>query len=475
MKRTLILCAAIAGALYLLSTCTNNSGPVLPPGTNGISAVPLPTNIVPGFKFPEDTTIIINQWLGNYTAPYFDTVSIYRHAWGIWAGLTAKTNQVYKGDSLLVFETWPGIFDIQQMVKNGQKDCKWTKNARSSLAKPNQLGHARNIFRGNLHGSIDTVNEEGSNFWVSVSYDPTAACHTVKNSLLDSSVLAGMIQPNQIRSIQAFPRTAITLKPTYLVGRASDSLIMIPAWPGPPTPAVNYPDTAWHSYVWVDVHNRQAANKPIIPVRNANPTPAEIAAATCNLNDFIHYKLDQTAADYLNKQQNLNAKAGDLAILVAMHVGTKEISNWTWQTFFWAPDPANPPFPSNKVAATNRPAQLQGAAAHYALSVAYAMVRPNQPISGGTNKGVSAEIGYNPYLEPNLGPINSKSFPNQLNPAMMWGVQSNCMSCHALASYPGNNYTADQYIDMKDAGIFAGKVQLDFAWSIQQNVVASKK
>ena len=35
-------------------------------------------------------------------------------------------------------------------------------------------------------------------------------------------------------------------------------------------------------------------------------------------------------------------KAGDLALLVAMHVTTKELPNWTWQTFWWEPFPTRP-------------------------------------------------------------------------------------------------------------------------------------
>ncbi|MBK8556238.1 MAG: hypothetical protein IPL65_10945 [Lewinellaceae bacterium] len=463
--------------LVCCSSCNNTPTPETstPPAT-AITPVPLPTNIVPGFKFPEDTATIINGWLGGYTAPYFDTVAIYKHAWGIWAGLTAKSGQQYDGQDLLVYETWPGIGDIQTIIKDSGKDLgKFARMGRVPLQRPHQIGHARAIAKGFLtRGKIDTVNEEGSNFWVAVSYDPSAAAHTIQNKLLDSTVLKGMVRSGQISAIPAFPNNAITIKPTFFVGRGADSLIMMPVWSGPPNPAANYPDTAWHSSVWVDVHNQQAAGKAVVPVvNNPNPTPAQIAAATANLSDFIYYKIDKAAADYINKQegaQGVKAAPGDLALLVAMHVGTKEMSNWDWQTFFWAPNPAQPPFPSNAVAAANRPTELQGAASHYAVSVAYAMVRPNQPISGGNNKGKTAEIGYNPYLEPGLGPINSANFPNKLNSAMMWGVQSNCMSCHALASYPGNSYTADQYIDLKDPKIYGSKLQLDFAWSILNNL-----
>jgi hypothetical protein len=475
MKLSALSLTAMAGALLCASllfvTCSETTPPPPPVVTNQpIRPVPLPTNIVPGFVFPQDSNVIINQWLGGFTAAYFDTVSIYNHAWGIWAGLTAKSGQQYNGQELLVYETWPGITDIQDIVKTGNKTTEAVRSGFPKLMPPRQFSHAAFLRKG----KVDPVTEETpGRFWVTVSYDPTAAKHTIQNSLLDSNVLKAMVTPGKIKAIPSFPNTAITLKPSYLVGKGTDSLIQIPAWPGPPSPAMDYPDTAWHTYVYVDVKNGQPAGKVVTPVKGENPTPQQIKAATCNLSDFIYFKLDQAAANYINQQQGsqgVTAKAGDLALLVAMHVTSKEIPNWTWQTFFWAPDPANPPFPSDRVAAALRPKQLQGAAGHYALSTAYAMTRPNQPVAGGNNKDKKPVIGYNPYLEPGLGAINSKSFPNRLNPQFQWGVQSNCMSCHSLACYPTNQYTADQYISMGDPLLFNGKVQLDFAWSIQGNL-----
>lgn len=480
MKPTTLNIASLASffllfALFLITCKENPKTPVVtaPDANASISPAPFPTNIVPGFKFPEDTATIINGWLGGYTAQYFDTVSIYKHAWGIWAGLTASSGQKWNGQDLLVYETWPGISEIQDMVRAGKTDCP-TRTGSVKLSKPRQFDHARALLVGTPKPG-DAVDDT-PNFWVTVSYDHTAACHATKYQLLDSAVIAGKIKPGGIGAIPSFPRTSITTKPSYFVGKATDSLIMIPVWPGPTNPARNYPTSTWKTHVYIDTKNQQPGGKAIVPTTTANPTPQEISAATCNLSDFIYFKLDAAAANYLNIEdatQGIKASAGDLAILVAMHVTTKEISNWTWQTFFWAPDPKNPLFPSNSVAASLRPSQLQGAASHYAVSTAYAMVRPNQPIVGGTNKGVTPVIGYNPFLEPGLGQLNGPlpNFPNKLSPAIQWGMQSNCMSCHALASYPGNPpYTADQYISMDDP-IFKGAVQLDFAWSIQGNII----
>ncbi len=156
-----------------------------------------------------------------------------------------------------------------------------------------------------------------------------------------------------------------------------------------------------------------------------------------------------------------------------MHVGTKEISNWTWQTYFWSYNQNNPFAPSSKFEANLRPSQIKGAPAHYAVTTAYTMVWPNQPINGGTNEGVKPVISFNPYLEAGFGP-NVFSLPNKMMPSYQYGVQTNCMSCHALATASSSiGYTTDQYISMNDT-MFINQVQLDFAWSIQGNINSDK-
>lgn len=463
--KTIALTLSAFCLVILFITCQENvKTPVTAAPNDAITAAPLPI-IVPGFKFPEDSATILS-WVNT---PNFDSVSIYKHAWGIWAGLTDVSGQSYNGQKLLVYETWPGITDVQTLVREGKTDCP-TRRGAPKLSVPHQFGHAQFLRKGTL-GSSDSIDID-PRFWVGVTYDPTAACHATKYQLLDSAVIASKLKSGGIGTIPAFPNTALTLKPAYFVGKATDALIEIPSWPGPPNPAADYPTSDWNSSVYVDTKNGQPAGKKIVPTQGANPTPAQIQAATCNLSDFIYFKIDAAAAAYINQQQSsqgINAQAGDLALLVAMHVGTKEISNWTWQTFFWTADPENPLFPSDKVAASLRPKQLVGAASHYAVSTAYAMVRPNQPIYGGTNTGVAAMIGYNPYLEPGLGQL-SQPGQNKLNPNYMWGVQTNCMSCHSLAVYGPSTYTADQYISLNDP-YFNNTVQLDFAWSIQQNLI----
>ncbi|WP_162555958.1 hypothetical protein [Reichenbachiella versicolor] len=469
LKATLLLMATVALSSSIYYSCVFDDK--TQSFSNMVTPQPLPS-VVPDFNFPEDS-VIVYGWLDS-----MDTINITNHAWGIWAGLTSKSDQIYNlSDTLLIYETWLGISDIASLCANGDAEggCDMTKerNVRESLHFPNQLTHT---FGAATTSSVD----KNPGLYVSVSYDPNAACHATQNLLLNQSTISKLVVNNGIGTIKAFPNNSITIKPTYFIGKKSDQLIRIPAWSGPP----NKPDSLgqvfdssdWDSFIYADVNNSQQSEKVAIPVDSTVSTPP--ASAIVNLDEFIYYTFDEATANYINAQQEgqtgVKVDAGDLAVLVAMHVTTKEISNWTWQTFFWTTNPDNPDFPSSDWEASLRPSQLEGAASHYAVSTAYAMVWPNQPITGGTNEGATPIIGFNPYLEAGLPEF---TVSNRLNPNFKYGMQSNCMSCHALATSDAKNgslgYTADQYISMNDS-IFTNYVQLDFAWSIQGNLNPSK-
>jgi hypothetical protein len=442
----------------------------------------VPTEIIPqefpenlgieNFNFPEDSTAIYT-WLANR-----DTISITNHAWGIWAGLTSKSNQIYKGDTLLVYETWLGVKEIADFsaAQNKEGGCVNVKKNRTELNVPQQFLHAQLLTNGKA--LVQASDEKLGQVFETVSYNPTASCFATENLIFNQSVLNKYAINDGIGKIPSFPSAAITTKPTYYAAKPdSNGMIKVPVWPGTPNPAKTFDHTSWNTYVYVDTKNGQESNKKLTPVTSETPTNAEIASATCNLNDFINYQLDKEAAIYLNQHQDKGSSdfvEGDYVLLVGMHVGTKEISNWTWQTYYWAYNPAQPFAPSSSYIASLKPKQITGAAAHYAVSPAYAMVWPNQPINGGTNVGVETIISFNPYLEAGFGP-SVFTTPNQLDKNLQYGVQTNCMSCHALATAKGNiGYTTDQYISMNDTKLFMNQVQLDFAWSIQSNINTKK-
>lgn len=434
-----------------------------------------PDSTITGIQFPTDSTLIY-KWLNNK-----DTVSIVKHAWGIWAGLTATTDQTLGGDTLLVYETWSGTNELQTLMING--GSKVLKTNRTLLSRPSQFHHA--IIDDQ---AIDSTDHQ----WVTVNYSPAAADYALKNDIFNIDKLTPYMKTNKGSGvITAFPSSAITIKPTYLyVKDNGKELIAIPVWPGMPATPDSIPSfKKYWKYVFVDPTNSKGIKIPIPVDSSTEKDITKIKNATVNLSDFINFKVDAVMANYLNKEQgNGTAQAGDMALLMGMHVSTKEISNWTWQTYFWVPDPANPPTPSSKFnynELVKSKIKLSKAAAHYTVLPAYTMVWENQPIINGTNDNTTASFGFNPYLEASFGPSTfpSESVLKQKMPnakGFKYGIQTNCMSCHAMATVNGdftvsqNNsksyislpYITDQYISMNDT-LFNRWVKLDFAWSIQ--------
>lgn len=147
-----------------------------------------------------------------------------------------------------------------------------------------------------------------------------------------------------------------------------------------------------------------------------------------------------------------NVKAGNFALLTAMHVTGKEIVNWTWQTFWWSAEPDNPPF------GTERPSTISKPWSNYQMRTAYFMVMPPGQVSAGMPLH-----SFNPYLETNL----HGDFLISPTDSVHWtGVFSNCMSCHRMAAFPTNQYAPDGFIDKGDEFLFQGKTKVDFLWSV---------
>lgn len=452
---------------------------------NNVTPVPLPTNIVPGFKFPEDSSVILSWTNNSKFNNGYDSVSIYNHAWGIWAGLTAPSGQKFAGDDLLVYETWLGLSDVRQLVidnniNGGCEGVSYKRNGRAVFSRPKQFEHAARFSGKSLASLSGETPETNATQWVTVSYNPDAACFATKNQIFKTSVINKFYNAGGLGAIPQFPNKSLTIKPTYLVYDDTANLFKMPVWKDAPNPPdsnflVN-PNT--YDYVFVDKNNKQAPDKVAVPVSNNEKDPAKIAAATINLNNFIYLKVDKKMAAYMNQQdsaQGMNntkagygkAKNGQIALLVGMHVTTKEITNWTWQSYYWTPNPKQPGAPSSNLAASLRPTQIKGAAANYACVAAYVMLTPN---NAPNNIATGSMFSYNPYLEGGFGP-SVFGYRNTYNQNYTYGVQSNCMSCHALAiPSPAGQYSTDQSINLKGP-YFNNQVSLDFAWSIQTGLI----
>jgi len=447
-------------------------------------AVPFPDPKVPGFQFPESEATIVS-WIAQMTGktPTPDSFAkVHLHGWGIWTALTLETDQVFEGQKLRVFETWPTPEDLISVPPDGAVRMLTSPRGRSAIQPFHQFGH--------LKGTKDTINAERAAKMIDpqetvtgfVKYDPSAAAHIIQQGLFSAKNLDALLQGGA-NSIPGFPVTAFALKPVFkilnpLVGGRYYKLAV---WPGPPDIPQAFPPTKWNGWIWIDTQGG-GQGKGEIDTKGAPDGSSRTDGTTYPISSFINFKLnasDAAAANAAIKAMGGKASvaAGDFSALVGMHVAGREITRWTWETFWWTPSPDDPHLPSSVEIAKLRPSQLQGAPRNYAMALAYSMVAPAQPYVGGSNAGESV-YAYNPWLEARFGPTNlPDSIPGMYKGKKVsnnFGVQTNCMSCHAAANYTSAklpsapDYSGDRYVDLDDPR-FKKTLKADFLWSIPGN------
>jgi hypothetical protein len=425
----------------------------------------------PQFVFPTSETTL-NGWI--YGA---DQTSIVRHAWGIWAGLTQVMGAV-DGVPARAFETWATpsnmIFRSSQGGLQAAAANAVIQRPHLQLEVPRQFRNAKRLAPL-MKAAAARATDGDTNIFVSVAYNPPAARHAIANRLffqdtLDTYLARGYAEvPN-------FPVNSVTIKPVYKVvpQNPPGGIYTFPGWPGTPVPARTFPEQDWNACVYLDVKGTGPSGNSIdAGCKGRNPSN------TFHLDDFIHQTVSAADAAYLTQQLAVTVSPGDHVILVGMHVTSREIKRWAWQTFWWSANADQPYAPSSAEIAALRPAPyLDAASRHYAMAVAYQMVAPAQPITGGKSVGESV-IAYNPHLEAGFDPSTFQILrPINGQVVNKFGVQTNCMTCHNLAMYnprtdyrvnEGANretpYGSDYYMSISDP-VFNGSLKLDFAWSI---------
>ncbi|CAN0586728.1 unnamed protein product, partial [Ectocarpus sp. 12 AP-2014] len=180
-----------------------------------------------------------------------------------------------------------------------------------------------------------------------------------------------------------FPDNAVNVKPVYKLiteARLTDwtdadgrtrKLYAFTAWPGVPdltnwTPDMKeggYPETLWQQCVYVDMDLKGPTTSTGVDVNCKSPGAGNIYS----IDDFIAVDLKAQNAAFVNKTTGETEEIGGdgpaIALLVAMHVTSRETTQWTWQTFWWEADAAHPNTPSSGAIAAARPSTLTSQAA----------------------------------------------------------------------------------------------------------------
>lgn len=434
----------------------------------------------PAFVFPKPE-IELNQWIyGGLDS------QIHQHGWGLWAGLTQPVGMV-DGTPVRAFETWSTPSSI---IARSAPERKREEGRRAPLERPTlelhlprqfQHGHrapdkSASLASASASAPAPAPGRPDTEILVAVAYNPPAAQHAISNRLFYERTLK-QLMANGYTELPNFPVNAIVIKPVFKIipKNVERGIYAFPAWPGPGAakPGSGFAETAWNSCVYVDI------NRPVGIGGNSNDAGCDrrTPANTFYLSDFIHTRITADNAPYLSARLNKQVAAGDIAILIGMHLTSRENKMWTWQTFWWVADPERPFAPSSPTIAGARPlAYLDGAARHYAMAPAYASVAPAQPISGGRNVGAPV-FAYNPYLEAGFGPDVFAGISRPINGTLNanTGIQSNCVTCHNMAAYapapkPLMPYASDFYMSIADP-LFDNTLRTDFSWTIVDLIV----
>ena len=416
--------------------------------------------------------------------------SIRAHAWDVWASITSPSGQ----GRLPVWETWYSGHDVYEMLPALTAGA--TRTAVRDFERPQQFHHVARM--GHLRaGHIPIDRAEAITSFN--RYTRSLAEYVWHRHFNDAEVLNGInarfdslntpIAQRQISlSRDSVDASEIALKPVFQF-ISGDSASAIPYWAGDnsavSTDSANPTPDSWKqgvvvdptgklrpgTKVWMSVNGQPADSLVVVPLATFYHIRLT-AADSANYSEFAETSGDDVGQGNKGDSASVAAmvRPGNIALLVAMHVTTKEISNWTWQTFWWSPEAGD----STK--AVGRPASVRGVWRNYLLNVAYSMVNPPTDPNGAPN------ISYNPYLETNL----SGSYVNGQGQTVNWtGVTSNCMTCHRMATWgvlargsgqfpTGADYRNNGLVQPGDSA-FAGYTKLDFLWSVTRATFRDEK
>ena len=420
-----------------------------------------------------------------------DTKAIRAHAWDIWQSITAATS-----DGGPTWQTW---YSGHEVFADGASPTPTARvrNVVLPLERPRQGKHDLRVARLALTGTTIPVDTFERVFAFNRFTLPTAQ-YIWNKRLNDSRVLGDTLVKLQRANTPLASLAILTSTDSVDVGSfvtkcvfqfiSKDSITAIPYWAGNgsrySTDSLHPPPRMWRQAVAVDPSGRLQAGDSVFKAFNGQPAQwlkivplsafysrvvtkddsANLTRFGAENGDDLGFNSDTSMAAVLAA-----ARPGNYALLMAMHVTGKEIANWTWQTYWWAHDPADP------LTGADRPASIPAPWNHYNMTVAYSMLtKSGQPL-----------VAFNPYLETSLsGYVPVGSFRDSL----FWtGVSSNCMSCHrraavAYVNYPphgtvtyNTSYGPAAFVSAGDSLVFVprtgptGRVttlKTDFLWSV---------
>lgn len=487
-KRSWYACAFIFAFALFAFSCQKSEVPTNQPTSVASPAATTsgtitPTDIPPGYGYPGDRQQI-QTW-----ADAWDTAKITQHTWDMWAGMTADSGQGFNGGKLPYWETWCGT----EEVFGGT--CGTSPRPGRPFRQASQLTHLARLKgtaaaspSGLAVVSFNKFNPSMAQYLQAQHAGPGTTGpynYTSAPSLMALNKAWPPTTPTVDRKVEESPYqptspsapgfAGIETKPVIFLVKAT-GLTPMPLWQGTAasTNQTNPTPDTWNMCVLLDPANTGGSNVAPVPATQQQ-IASKVASPSYGCKTYLYaplgtiysFKMDAAdAAAWNNVQQNGGtAVAGDYGVLAAMHVNTKEIINWTWQTFWWQPggDPPNN-FPGSKQGMT---ANVQGPWRNYASCSAY--------IQTQGKASTKMVVCFNPFLE--------------TSPGIPAGITSNCMSCHGTATVACCNDSPNNPNKIKSLDyppsytkpisfgegsvpidpMFTGYTRTDFSWAIPVN------
>lgn len=395
------------------------------------------------------------------------------HAWRLWAALNAVSGSSAYGRRLPVWQTW---YSSTEVYDGNPKQTRHAFNCCTfRLPAQNAIQHQR-VDRDQPASTMAFVklNRPAAQFVLQKGYDKQTTLERI-NAQYDAQRM-----PVTMRQIQPFPRESVAIKVTFWLIRG-EGLTPLPYWDpsyAPPPRGSTPNHLTWRRCVAVDADNRFPDGHEAAVNCNGSLQQAPVV----HLSRFYNYRLtdpaDVAAVARFAKHLSMHTdqehvvtgpfapQIGDYLVLTAMHVTTKEIPNWTFQTFWWTPFPHAKPF------GADRPPVVAAPFDNYDMCNAYSVETP-VTASGGPH------VCFNPYLEADLGPTKPYEMNGKRMPAdPMAGTRSNCMACHSRAAWPAKmdppyvartsnmGGVANPGYVPRNNSYYQGITTTDFLWSI---------
>lgn len=418
-------------------------------------------------SFPSSSKTIY-EWIAN-----MDDAKIRAHGWDIWESINTLSP-----DSLPLWENWFSGYELywapnslvqRDVVKDFEFPSQFFHASVFKKAIPNSPNERATSFNRFSPSLAKFIYEEG--------YNTQARLTSINDSFNTNKTIPVNRQISATKDTNDV--NAFALKPVFQFISGTEPTCL-PYWAGitaqTTTSFTNPSPGTWRQAVVVDPTGKL---KPGSTYKMSCNGEAPQDWPVVSLKDFYHFTLTKAMADSFssfaatsgddighNNQGDSTSvvdmvKEGNLALLMAMHVTGKEINIWTWQTFWWSPNPQDP------VNGADRPKTIKSPWNNYNMNTAYYMVSPPDKMQGGTPL-----ISFNPYLETNL--IGTLSSEVGSKDTITWyGAFSNCMSCHRMAAWGPSTYIPNGNIDAANPVLFSNNTKTDFLWSIPTRAVAA--